>query len=153
MDGSDRWSSGALAALADRYLAAQLGGDRREALRVITEEGVGQAAPVEDLHTEVIQAAPHEIGRRWQRDGISVAQEHMATAISQFVIARLYHRLPRAAANGRCVVVACVEGELHDVSARMTADFLKMAPPPTGAFVGGSDVRALVTAVEERLLQ
>jgi methanogenic corrinoid protein MtbC1 len=61
------------AALVDRYLAAQLRGDRREALRLVLEEGLGRGVSVADVHLGVIEPAQQEIGRRWQRNEISIA--------------------------------------------------------------------------------
>jgi len=42
----------------------------------------------------------YEIGRHWERNRITVAEEHTATAITQYVLAQLYERLPRPT-NGR----------------------------------------------------
>lgn len=114
-------------ALAENYLMAQLGGDRAEALRVILDEGVKQGVSVADLELHVIQPAQREIGRLWQDNRITVAQEHLASTISDLVLANLYQHLPRESPNGKLAVVACVEGELHEMGGRMGADFLEMA--------------------------
>ena len=114
-------------ALADRYLAAQLNGDRQEALRLVIEEGLERGVPVPKLHLEVVERAQRQIGTLWQENRISVAQEHLATAISQLVVSQLYRHLPRARRNGRRVLVACAEGEQHEMGARIAADFLEMA--------------------------
>jgi methanogenic corrinoid protein MtbC1 len=74
---------------------------------------------------DVLQHAMYEVGRLWEGNRISVAEEHMATAITQFVIAQLYQRLsPAANARGR-VVITGVQGELHQVGANMVADVLE----------------------------
>jgi methanogenic corrinoid protein MtbC1 len=116
-----------LADLRTRYLAAQLAGNRREALRLVLEEGLQRGATVQDIQLAVIQEAQREIGRLWQQNIISIAQEHMATAISAMALSHLYDHAPRAPSNDRKVVVACVEGELHDFPARLVADALDLA--------------------------
>lgn len=123
-----------LSPLAKSFLDAQLAGDRQAALRVLVDNGLLRGVSVAELHLKVIQPAQYEIGRLWQENRISVAREHLATAIAQLGLAHLYRHLPRDEANGRKVVVACVEGELHEVGARMSSDFLEMA---------GFDVRFL----------
>ncbi len=123
-----------LSALTQRYLAAQLAGDRREALRLLVDEGLLRGIPLQDIHLKVIQPAQYEIGRLWQENRISVAQEHLATAISQLALSHLYRHLPRDPSNGKVVMLSCVEGELHEVGARVASDFLEMA---------GFDVRFL----------
>jgi methanogenic corrinoid protein MtbC1 len=121
-------------ALTRAYLAAQLAGDRRAALRLVVDEGLGRGAGVVELLVEVIRAAQLEIGHLWQANRISIAQEHLATGISQLVMARLFELATPAARNGKQVVVACVEGEQHDLPARLVADYLDHA---------GFDVRYL----------
>jgi methanogenic corrinoid protein MtbC1 len=112
--------------LSRSYLAAQLAGDRREAVRLLMEEGIGRGNSVLDLHLRVIQQAQREIGRLWEESSISVAQEHQATAVSQLALSHLYQQSIRRPPVGKSVLVACVEGELHDVGARICADVLDL---------------------------
>ena len=114
-------------ALAERFLAAQLAGDRREALRLVVEDGIVKGARVIDLQARVIRTAQHEIGRLWQMNRVSIAQEHLATGISQVVMARLFEFVSPTPRNGVVVAVVCVEGELHDFPARLVADYLDHA--------------------------
>lgn len=120
--------------LRDRYLAAQLTGNRREAIRLLVEDGLGSGATVLDLQAGVIQSAQDQIGRLWQQNRVTIAQEHMASAISQLGLAALFERARPAAPVGKKIVLACVAGELHDLPARLVADFLDLA---------GFDVRYL----------
>ncbi len=119
--------------LRDQYLQNQLAGDRRAALTFI-EDTLRAGVPVADVQARIVQAAQREIGRLWQEDRISIAQEHMATAISQLVMAHLFQHAQFSARLGRKVLVACVPGELHEFPARLLADTLDMA---------GYDVRFL----------
>ncbi len=107
------------------YLQAQLDGNRREALRLI-EDGLKRGLTSLDIH-KVLQTAQSEIGRLWQEDRITIAQEHMATAISQVVLSHVYQYADPQRSNGKRVLVACVEGELHDFPARLGADALDLA--------------------------
>lgn len=116
----------ALAELRERYLRAQLAGDRREAVRLVVEEGLACGASVVDLQAGVVAAAQDEIGRLWQLNLVSIAQEHMATAIAHLALAALFERARPAAANGKKLVIACVEGELHDLPARLAGDLLEL---------------------------
>lgn len=114
-------------ALADRYLDAQLVGDRKAALRVVLDDGLDKGISVPDLYLRVVQPAQYRIGQLWQDNQITIAHEHLATAISHLALAHLYPHLPRAPGNGKRVVVACVSGELHDLGARVLADLFEMA--------------------------
>ncbi|HWO21550.1 MAG TPA: cobalamin-dependent protein [Kofleriaceae bacterium] len=112
--------------LRERYLRAQLAGDRREAVRLVLEEGVDRGASVVELQSDVIQAAQDEIGRLWQLNLVTIAQEHMATAISQLALSALFQHAPARKAHGKKIAIACVEGEQHDLPARLVADYLEL---------------------------
>ena len=127
VDGSRAGRDDPIVALRDRYLAAQLAGDRQEALRLVHEEGLARGIDAPRIALEVIMPAQREIGRLWQENRIGVAEEHLATAISQLVVSTLYAQFPREPTNGKRVIVACVEGEQHELGARLVADFLEMA--------------------------
>lgn len=130
--------------LKELYLRAQLVGDRREAVRILVEDGRG--LKTETLHG-VIQAAQDEIGRLWQLNLVSIAQEHMATAISQLALSAIYERAVFASRIGKKVVVACVQGELHDLPARLAADALDLAGFDVrfaGANVPHDDLQSLI---------
>lgn len=113
--------------LRQRYLARQLAGDRRGAIRLLQDEGLSRGASVSELQFQVIGEAQREIGRLWQENRISIAQEHLATAISQLALAQLYQLAAAAPRADRKILVACVEGELHDFPARLLADHLDLA--------------------------
>jgi MerR family transcriptional regulator, light-induced transcriptional regulator len=125
----------AFADLKELYLRAQLAGDRREAVRLVVEEGLGKrGASVIELQSQVIGAAQDEIGRLWQMNLVTIAQEHMATAISHLTLAALFERAKVAKPVDKKLVMACVEGEHHDLPARLVSDLLE---------IHGFDVRFL----------
>lgn len=112
-----------LAPLAARFLEAQLAGDQWEAFRVASG-AVAAGHPLRDVQARVIRAAQEQIGVLWQANRITIAQEHLATGIAQVVLARLTDHAEATPRNGRTVCVACVEGEHHDLPARLVGDYL-----------------------------
>lgn len=110
----------------EHYLRAQLVGDRREAVRVVLDEGLRGGTSISELQTGVIQAAQEQMGQLWQQRRVTVAQEHMATAISQVALSALFERATPKPRIGKKLLIACVEGELHDLPARLVADMLDL---------------------------
>ena len=107
------------------YLQSALRGDRRAALNVVQEE-LGRGATHPEVYARMLQEAQYEVGRRWEQNEISVAEEHTATAVTQYVLARLYESLPRPDRVTGNAVITGVAGELHQVGANMVADRLEM---------------------------
>ncbi|MHB8876286.1 MAG: cobalamin B12-binding domain-containing protein [Myxococcaceae bacterium] len=116
-----------LSALQDHFASALLRGDRAEAVRLVVEEGLARGAAPMDLLLEVIARAQREVGALWEANRIGVAQEHRATAITQGVLTHLFSRVPRPPPAGHKAVVACAEGELHGLPARMVAGALELS--------------------------
>ncbi|MFN7988984.1 MAG: cobalamin-dependent protein [Thermoanaerobaculia bacterium] len=106
------------------YLAAILAGDREAAVSAALRE-VELGLDVRDVYVDVLQESLYEVGRLWERNEISVATEHLATAITQRVVARLWEHLPRPTASRGRIVLAGVEGELHQVGGLMVSDALE----------------------------
>ena len=122
--------------LARAYLTALLRADRRRSAEVV-HEAVDGGVSISDLYLHVFQPVQREIGRLWQNNEISVAEEHYCTASTQSLMAQLYPRILATPRIGRKVVVACVGNELHEIGTRMVADFFEMAGWD-GVYVGAN---------------
>lgn len=131
-----------LSGLARRYLDGLLRNDRRGAAELVLD-AAAQGVAVADLYEHVFQPCLREIGRLWQRNEISVAQEHLFTAATQMVMSQLYPRIFDRPANGRSMVAVCANGELHEIGVRMVADMFEMAGWET-TYVGASTPVAAV---------
>jgi methanogenic corrinoid protein MtbC1 len=98
--------------------------DRKAAVRHalgLLEAGV----TVQDVVQDLLGSAQAEVGRRWEVNQWSVADEHAATAISDAVLGALGWRIETTEDQGH-VVVTCAEGEWHSLPARMAADVLRL---------------------------
>ncbi len=115
-----------LDAIRERYLRAQLAGDRREAVQVV-EDCLEQGSSVADIQSELIGSAQDHLGRLWERNQVSIAQEHMATAVSSVALSALFERAPVPKPNGKKILIGCVEGEEHALPARIASDMLELA--------------------------
>jgi MerR family transcriptional regulator, light-induced transcriptional regulator len=132
------------------YLAALREGDRRLAFLAIDRaraEGVDLAT----LYLEVFQPALREVGRLWQDNEISVADEHLATAITQAAMARAFERAFTWSDDGsHSLVAACADTERHEVGLRMICDLLEMQGWDTTYLGATVPVESLVTMIERR---
>lgn len=137
------------AALARGYVEALLAGRRHEASRLVLE-AVDNGVSVRDVYLHVFQRAQREVGRLWQLNLLSVAQEHYCTAATQLVMSQLYPRIFSAERNGRTLVATCVAGDLHEIGLRMVADFFEMEGWDTFYVGANAPAASVVQAVVER---
>jgi len=105
------------------YLAASVSGRRADALKIVREAVRGGDSPV-DVYTDIFQSALYEVGRRWQTTGLTIAEEHMATATTQFILSVLHEEHPRVGSHAGTAVVTGVLKEQHLVGASIVANVL-----------------------------
>jgi methanogenic corrinoid protein MtbC1 len=113
------WSS------ASAYLTALLRGSRRDALQIVTD-ALDDGASLRDVYRHVFEPVQQEIGRLWQLNQVSVAQEHFCTAATQHIMTQLYARVFAGEHTDRRAMAMCVGGELHEVGLRIITDLLEL---------------------------
>jgi methanogenic corrinoid protein MtbC1 len=135
--------------LAREFLESLLRGDRHSASCLVLDS-VQAGVSIKSIYTQVFQRSQRELGRLWQTNQISVAQEHFCTAATQMVISQLYPYIFSGERRGRRLVAACVGGELHEIGARMVADFFEMNGWDTYFLGANMPPESIVRIVAER---
>lgn len=143
------WGENPLGDLHIRYLDALMAADRRTAHRLV-QDALTDGVNVRDIYLHVFQAAQREMGRRWQLNQVSVPQEHFCTAATQLIMSQLYDEVFSAERNGKVVVVTSVAGDLHEIGARMVADFFEMDGWDTVYLGANAPSSAVVEEIKDR---
>lgn len=100
----------------------------------LLDAGEGVASVVE----EVLRPAQIEVGRRWQTNEWSVADEHAASAVTETALmVAAGMRTHRVDSTRGAVVLACAPGEWHTIPLRMLSEVLAEARFDCH-FLGGS---------------
>ena len=111
---------------ASSFEAALLAGSQLEAFAVVNR-CIENGRSLIDVELHVVQPSLYHIGEEWQANRVSVAKEHMATAIAVSVMTMgLLRSLPSEAIDRR-VLLACVAGNNHSVGLRMVADAFQLS--------------------------
>ncbi|MEX2376037.1 MAG: B12-binding domain-containing protein, partial [Dehalococcoidia bacterium] len=110
----------------DAFEAALLAGDQREASAIVNQL-LDDGHSLVEVELHVMRAALYHIGEQWAANKVSVAQEHIASAIVQSVMTLALLRSTPSPATGQRVLVACVEGNNHAIGVRMVADAFQLA--------------------------
>jgi methanogenic corrinoid protein MtbC1 len=107
------------------YLENLLLGNRKKCSLVV-HEFLSQNPSLIDLYEKVIKISLYEVGILWETNKISVATEHLATAITEGILNELFEKITPYKKYNNKVVVACVENEKHQVGIKMVADVFEM---------------------------
>jgi methanogenic corrinoid protein MtbC1 len=109
----------------ESFHAALLEGNHGKCLK-LAEEIVTGPEDVVRFYLEIVQPAMYEIGREWERGEISVAQEHLASAIVCRVIPAIHASKVQPSSTAGRVVVTTASNEFHEIGGWMIADSLEI---------------------------
>lgn len=135
--------------LAHAYMNALLSGQRQLA-REMVMHAIENGIRLQDIYLHVFQRTQHEIGRLWQLKEISIAKEHFCTAVTQSIMAQLYHLIFNRHGNGHTFVGACVGREQHEMGLRMVSDFLEMSGWNTYFLGANVPSNAIIETLQEQ---
>ncbi|MBN1605266.1 MAG: cobalamin-dependent protein [Polyangiaceae bacterium] len=107
------------------FCEALLAADGRR-VYALSERWVKTTSDIVDFLQIVVTGAMIEIGRRWERNEISVAQEHLASSLVNRVMASLYPRIVRVVPHRGSALVSCAANEFHEIGSRILADLLEL---------------------------
>lgn len=91
-------------------------------------EAIDQGITIKEIYTRVFYPSMVGIGDLWQRNQLTVAQEHFATVITQSIICSLYYKMftdKELVSKGK-IIITCASNELHELGSRMVSDLLEM---------------------------
>ncbi len=108
-----------------RYLVALLAGERSQCARIV-HELVTLGADLKDLYIHLFQRALYQVGMMWEQQRISVAVEHLATAITERMMTLVQPQTFHGPTRDKTIIIACVADEYHQLGGRMIADICEL---------------------------
>lgn len=111
--------------LAGRYLEHLMEGNQAAASQLILDK-VNSGTSIKDIYMYVFQPVQYEIGRLWQQDKLTIAQEHYCTATTQLIMSQLHAPIFSTGKNGFKLLATCITDESHEIGVRMVADFFEL---------------------------
>jgi methanogenic corrinoid protein MtbC1 len=107
---------------AQQYLDFVLSQKRESAYALIDELVNNQKISIHDLYYYIIERSQNEIGAMWERNEISVGDEHYASAFTQTIVSTLYPQIFKSDITKEKVLLMAIENESHELGIRMIAD-------------------------------
>lgn len=130
------------------YLNHLLEGDKKKCSLVV-KEYLALNSSLLDLYEKVFKPSLYEVGRLWETNKISVAKEHMATAITEGILNELFQQINPTKKYNKKIVVSCVENEKHQVGIKMVADLFEMKGWDSFFLGSGIPVSELISFIKE----
>ncbi len=132
----------------DTYLSYLLDKNKTGAIKHL-EKLHQDGMSIEKIHNDVIKPAMYEIGTLWQEGSISVADEHLATVITQYAMTILYPSLFSGNKKEVNVIGAAIGPDLHEIGIRMVTDRFEAAGYQTHYLGANTPKEALVSYAKD----
>lgn len=114
-----------------RHLASEMTFYHERAIAGRTDEAVrfaidllNQGTSADRIITGILAPSQRQIGDEWQRNEASVADEHVATGVTESALYAMSSALALGSVEG-WVIVACAEGDWHSIAAHMFSEQLR----------------------------
>jgi methanogenic corrinoid protein MtbC1 len=101
-----------------------LNGDYNGCFRV-AEQMITSTDELRSFYEHVLRHALYTVGTLWERNELTVAEEHQATAVVGRITSHLYARFVGVPQSKGTAIVTAAPNEFHEVGARMVADVLE----------------------------
>jgi methanogenic corrinoid protein MtbC1 len=110
----------------EHYLSALLSGNSEDCARIV-QTLVSEGAEIKDLYTHLFQRSQYQVGELWEHQKISVAVEHLSTAITGRMLTLVrVGQVFSSHARDQTIIIACVADEYHQLGGRMIADYCEL---------------------------
>lgn len=130
------------------YTQFILDGERAQAHDLIFDV-YRQGWTIHDIYLKVFQPSLYEVGHLWETGKVSIAQEHLATAITQSVLSAIYAQVDLPTNLDKHAIVACLAGNYHEIGPRMIADFLQLAGYNTRFLGANTPVDSVLEMIDQ----
>jgi methanogenic corrinoid protein MtbC1 len=107
------------------YLKALLAGKRRQC-RNMVQSLLDANIELKVLFVDLFQRSMYEIGELWENNRITVANEHLATSITESLLNLAYPALFGAEHKGKKAVISCSANEFHQIGGKIVADIFEL---------------------------
>ena len=111
--------------LYQNYFKALLAGKRSEC-RDIVQNLLDAKIDIKVLYSDLFQRSLYSVGELWENNRITVANEHLATSITENLMNLAHPYIFAAKRNGRKAVISCCANEFHQVGGKMVADIFEL---------------------------
>lgn len=133
----------------DEYLRSLIEGNKSNCCRIVFDL-LDDGTDIKSLYKYLFHNSLYEVGVMWENNEISVSVEHIATAITESILARIYPKLPVANNSGKKAIISCTPDEFHQVGGRIVADVFEMHGWDTYFLGANTPVNELLKLIDKK---
>ena len=131
------------------YFEHLIQGDQSYCIAVVNNLLMAET-DIKSIFINLFQRSLYQVGELWERNQVSVATEHLATAITEGLMTLVYPKIFSQEHIQRTAIVSCTPNEYHQVGGRMVADIFELNRW-NGYFLGANTpTQGLLSMIQEK---
>ncbi len=131
------------------YLENLIQGNRHTCAGIVNDL-MQEGHSVKSVYNDIFRDSLYEIGRKWERNEISVAVEHLATSITESLMNLVYPYLFNQEHKNRKAIISSAVNEYHQIGGRMVADIIEMNGWDSYYLGANTPLTELLRMIEEK---
>ncbi|HCY87418.1 MAG TPA: cobalamin-binding protein [Desulfobacteraceae bacterium] len=108
-----------------QYFSALRNGNRETCTRIV-QDLLDRKIDLKMLYVNLFQKSLYQVGELWETNQITVAREHMVTALTESLLNLVYPVLFSAPHKEKSAIVSCAANEYHQIGSKIVADFFEL---------------------------
>ena len=131
------------------FFNSLISGEKINCARIV-DSLVNENVDIKEIYTGLFQRSLYRIGKMWEQNQLSIAEEHAATQIVESLIGSVQPKYNPSAQNGKKVIVSCVDKEFHLIGARMAAHIFELNGWDVTFLGASTPTREMIKLIEQK---
>lgn len=107
------------------YFNSLLKGDKHHCKEIVVSLLEG-GTDIKEIYIELLQKSLYKIGKMWEDGKSSIAEEHIASKITEYLIDISLQNSTPSEPTGKKMLLTCIDKEFHDLGARMVVNLFEL---------------------------
>lgn len=131
------------------YFDALLNGNRDKCADIV-DKLLKDKVELIDLYEKLFQRSMYRIGKLWDQNKITVAEEHIATYITDTLVDVVCSKLHKAQKKNKTLVITCIEKEFHCIGAKIIVDYFEFLGWDVFMLGANTPVNELLNVIKDK---
>ncbi len=124
-------------------------GNKEHCTKII-KDLLSDKTDIKDIYSDLFQKSLYRIGKMWEQNRLSVAEEHSASRIVESLMSFCVYKIKNHKTNGHKVIISCIDKEYHDIGPKMVAQIFELNGWQTFFLGASTPTREIVKYVKEK---
>lgn len=124
---------------------------KKDNCRKIVDLVISEKTGIKDLYINLFQKSLYMLGKQWEKEKVSIAEEHMVSHIAENLLDYSFGKYKIPKKKKGSALVTCIDKEYHEIGAKMAAHIFELNGWNT-VFLGASTpTREIISEIKLRI--